>query len=239
MPNTETWGIVGLGWLGARLSTHLQGQGQRTWGTHRHDFDFRSASLPDTFCDVIFLNTPPLTDLSPRNFCAKIHSTTANRIIFISSTSVFAMNCGLVTEGSTPAPDTASAYWLLEVETQLRKNFGERLAVIRPGGLIGGERHPAKHLAGKVDISGGNEKVNLIHREDLIQIITKVPIGTPMVHAVANYHPSKDTYYVEWADKLGLVKPQFKDSVFAQREIHSTVVSSFYNDWKCPRLDFI
>ncbi len=239
MPNTETWGIVGLGWLGGRLSAYLQESGCKTWGTHRPDFDFRHHSLPTTFCDVLFLNTPPLSDLSPQNFCEKVSHTTAKRIIFISSTSVFGMSCGLVTEDSTPAPDTVSARWLLEVETLLRENFGKRLTVIRPGGLIGGERHPAKHLAGKVDISGGNEKINLIHREDLIQIITLVPVGTPLINAVANYHPRKDQYYVEWAENLGLSKPLFKDSTYPEREIRSVVVSSFYTEWKCPQLDFI
>lgn len=239
MPNTETWVIVGLGWLGARLSAHLQANGQRTWGTHRSDFDFCADSLPATLCDVLFLNTPPLAVLSPQNFCEKVSHTTAKRIIFISSTSVFGMNCGIVSEASLPSPETTSARWLFEVETQLRRDFAKKLTVIRPGGLIGGERHPAKHLAGKVDISGGNEKINLIHREDLIQIITQVPQGTPVVHAVANYHPRKDEYYCEWADRLNLQRPSFKDSTHGDREIRSMVVSSFYTDWVCPHLDFI
>lgn len=239
MPNTQTWGIVGLGWLGARLSAYLQENDQRTWGTHRADFDFRNDSLPTTPCDVLFLNTPPLSDLSPQIFCEKLRPTTAKRILFISSTSVLGMNCGVVTEESTPSPDTASARWLLEVETLLRKNFYDRLTVIRPGGLIGGERHPVKHLAGRVDISGGNEKVNLIHREDLVQIITKVPHGVPVVNAVADHHPRKDEYYCAWAQKLALSAPGFKDSEYARREVRSVVVSSFHTNWICPQLDFI
>jgi len=239
MPNTQTWGIVGLGWLGARLSAYLQEKGLRTWGTHRTDFDFRNDTLPTTLCDVLFLNTPPLTDLSPQSYCHKVRATAPTRLIFISSTSVFGMNCGAVNEQSSPSPDTASARWLLEVETLLRKDFQEKLTVIRPGGLIGGERHPVKHLAGRVDISGGNEKINLIHREDLVQIITKAPYGTPLVHAVAEHHPRKDNYYGAWALKLGLSAPGFKDSEYASREIHSVVVSSFYENWKCSQLDFL
>jgi hypothetical protein len=237
MPNTETWGIIGLGWLGGRLSAYLQEEGQAVWGTHRSDFDFRRDSLPTTSCDVLFLNTPPLTDLGPQLFCDKV--TVTGRLIFISSTSVFGMSSGNVTEDTPPTPETDSARWLFAVETLLRERFAERLTVIRPGGLIGGERHPAKHLSGKVEISGGNEKINLIHREDLIGLITSVPAGLPLVHAVAPYHPRKDDYYGEWAEKLKLTRPLFKDSAFGTREIDSAVVSSFYNTWKCPRLDFI
>ena len=237
MPNPESWGIIGLGWLGNRLSAYLQAKGHTVWGTHRSDFDFRRDSLPTTSCDVLLLNTPPLTDLSPQMFCDKVTAT--GRIIFISSTSVFGMSAGKVTEGTPPTPETDSSRWLVEVEDLLRQRFADRLTVIRPGGLIGGERHPAKHLSGKVDISGGNEKINLIHREDLIGIITSVPAAVPLVHAVAPFHPSKDDYYGAWADKLHLTRPRFKDSAFAAREIGSAVVGSFYNEWKCSRLDFI
>ncbi len=237
MPNTETWGIIGLGWLGSRLSADLQAKGHSVWGTHRSDFDFRRDTLPTTSCDVLFLNTPPLSDIGPQLFCDKVTAT--GRIIFISSTSVFGMSSGKVTEDTLPTPETDSARWLLAVENLLRERFADQLTVIRPGGLMGGERHPAKHLSGKVDISGGNEKINLIHREDLIGLITSVPAAVPLVHAVAPYHPRKDDYYGTWADQLQLPRPTFKDSAFGSREIDSAVVSSFYTDWKCPRLDFI
>ena len=237
MPNTETWGIIGLGWLGGRLSAYLQEKGQTVWGTHRSDFDFRRDSLPTTSCDVLFLNTPPMTDIGPQLFCDKVTAT--GRLIFISSTSVFSMSSGKVTEATPTTPETDSARWLVEIENLLRQRFADRLTVIRPGGLIGGERHPAKHLSGKMDISGGNEKINLIHREDLIGIITSVPPRVPLVHATAPFHPRKDDYYGTWADQLHLPRPTFKDSAFAAREIDSAVVSSFYNEWKCPRLDFI
>jgi hypothetical protein len=211
--------------------------GHKTWGTHRDSFDFRQSPLPAAPCDVLFLNTPPLPDVDPCIYCDKV--VTPGRVIFISSTSVFGMSAGKVTEATPPSPETESARWLLAVETLLRERFAHRLTVIRPGGLMGGERHPAKHLSGKVDVSGGNEKINLIHREDLIGITTSLPPGVPLVHAVAPYHPRKDEYYVAWADQLGLARPTFKDSVFAAREIDSAVVSSFYTAWKCPRLDFI
>lgn len=237
MPNTETWGIIGLGWLGGRLSGYLQENGHFVWGTRRSEFDFRRDTFPPAPCDVLFLNTPPLTDLDPQLFCDKVTAT--GRIIFISSTSVFGMSAAKVTEKTPPSAETDSARWLVAVENLLGERFPHRLTVIRPGGLIGGERHPAKHLSGKNDITGGNEKINLIHREDLIGIITSVPRAIPLVHAVAPFHPRKDAYYPQWCEQLGVPPAHFKDSTHGLREIHSVVVDSFYHKWACPRLDFI
>lgn len=234
-----TWGIVGLGWLGTKLQSQLQAAGQNAWGTHRDSFDFRHQSLPATPCDVLFLNTPPLTDIAPHLFCSKVSSTQAQRVIFISSTSVFGMACGKVDETSAPAPDTTNGEWLVAVESLLREQFREKLTIIRPAGLMGGERHPVKHLSGRKDVSGGNEKVNLIHRHDLVNIILRVPQNVPLVHAVAAYHPPKEVYYAQWAQRLGLAIPQFKASPYENREIGSRVVSSFYTEWECPQLDFI
>jgi hypothetical protein len=237
--NTVTWGIVGLGWLGEALATYLRSTGHSYWGTHRTEFDFRSSSVLVRPCDTLFLNTPPLLDLLPEAYADKVVPSPAARVIFISSTSVFGEACQTVSEKSQTSPDTPNGRWLVAVETELRQRLGDKLTVIRPGGLLGGERHPSKHLAGKTNVPGGNQKINLIHRADLVGIITEVPPGIPLVHAVAPYHPRKDQYYAEWATKLNLPSPHFVDAVNHDREIISVVVSTFYQDWKCPRLDFI
>lgn len=236
-PRPKTWGIVGLGWLGKPLAAHLQSQGHSAWGTHRADFDFRHDLQLERTCDVLFLNTPPLTDLPPLTYIERLALVDARRIIFVSSTSVFGQSAGVVNEQTPPSPESASAHWLLSVENLLADRFGARLTIIRPGGLIGGDRHPARSLSGRQGILGGNEKINLIHREDLIRLIALVPEGTPLVHAVAPHHPRKDDYYTTWAEKLGVAKPSFLDSPFSEREIRSCVVATFYDDWKCPFLD--
>jgi hypothetical protein len=236
---TETWGIVGLGWLGTSLAEHLEATGHPRWGTHRKEFDFHGNSPLARPCDTLVLNTPPMLDIQPEAYADKVVPSPAERVIFISSTSVFGEACQTVSEKSQTSPDTPNGRWLVAVEKVLSQRFGKRLTVIRPGGLLGGGRHPCKHLAGKTNVPGGNQKINLIHRSDLVGIITQAPPGIPLVHAVAPYHPRKDQYYAEWATKLNLPSPHFVDAVNHDREILSVVVSSFYQDWKCPRLDFI
>ena len=218
----EIWGIVGLGWLGAELAKHLP----NSWGTHRSTFDFTKDELPGAPCDVLFLNTPPLTALSPHEYVRKVSSADAERVIFISSTSVYGETQGRVDEATPPAPEATGAQWLWAVEQELQSRLGLRLQVIRPGGLIGGDRHPARTLAGRQQIKGGLSPINLIHRDDLIQLILHHS-HRPLLNAVAPVHPTKSTFYTEWAKHLGLPIPHFTDDGSGSKEVHSLFLESF------------
>jgi hypothetical protein len=231
--------IIGLGWLGQDLHDELKASGLEVMGTHSTQCNLLRDELPPRACDVLFLNTPPLVEIAPEMYALKVSKSTASRIIFISSTSVYGMGQGEVNEDSFPVPDSPGGKWLLSVENELRKRIGSRLLVIRPGGLIGGQRHPVFHLQGRSGVSGGNERVNLIHREDLIAIIRKTPSEVSVVNAISPVHPLKSDYYIGWAQKLGLVPPTFKESVHSARVIHSKVLATFYSDWRCRELDWI
>ena len=135
MTALTTWGILGLGWLGNALNDELQRRGHSTWGTHRVSFSFETDPLPNLASDVLFLNSPPLSNMPATAYVAKVANARARRVLFISSTSVYGLNSGRVTESTTPMPETSSAKWLFEVETKLREALGDRLTVIRPGGV--------------------------------------------------------------------------------------------------------
>ena len=230
-----TWAIVGLGWLGSALQKRLSQQHIESWGTHRTLLDLTISELPARQHSVLFLNTPPLLTLPPEVYGTRVAKSPAERVIFVSSTSVYGSTQGAVTEDSAAHPDTASGQWLIAVEEELRGIFRERLLVIRPGGLIGGSRHPAHHLAGRQDIAGGREVVNLIHRTDLISLILRSSADIPVLNAVSPHHPTRSSYYTAWCEKLGLEKPQFKDEANSHR-----VVDSIYEgliDWEVPLLD--
>lgn len=233
------WQIIGLGWLGQALFDQLKADGLTVMGTRRAQCDLLKDELPDAPCDVLFLNTPPLVELAPAAFAQKILKISAKRIIFISSTSVYGMSAGEVDEASVPQPDTPGGSWLFAVENELRKLLGPKLLVIRPGGLIGGERHPVKFLAARFGVNGGNERVNLIHREDLIGIIRSCPENIQVVNAISPFHPTKAEYYTGWARKLSLTPPEFFESPHFTRLIHSQVLESFYHNWRCRELDWI
>jgi len=238
----NTWGIVGLGWLGCELSKEIEKAGDQFWGTHRNNFDFARDPFPSSACDILFLNTPPVLEMTPKEFAQKIPLSSAKKIIFISSTSVYGENVGLINENDLPQPSSRNGHWLLEVENHLQSIFLDRIKILRPGGLIGGQRHPIHHLAGKSGLAGGRSQINLIHRADLVNIIlvlAKTEMNTPVINAVAPYHPKKSDYYSEWADKLGLSHPLYDQSASELRQIDSLFLSTLYPNWKCPKLDFI
>jgi hypothetical protein len=236
-------GIIGLGWLGKALKIKLDSQ-FLIWGTHRvsdksstkdYSFDF-FAPGPLPPADMMILNTPPLLKLSPKNYVSIVQNLKTKHLVFISSTSVFGTNQGLVTEETTPHPDTDSGKWLLEVENEL-KSFS--VSIIRPGGLIGGSRHPIYFLAGKT-LDFSSSPVNLIHREDLINIIiSTLEKKPPLLHAISPYHPSREDYYLSWAKKLGLSLPLPSPKEPKSKEVHSLYLDEFYHEWKCKNLDWL
>ena len=86
---------------------------------------------------------------------------------------------------------------------------------MRFGGLIGGARQPVKHLAGRIDLDGGNAPVNLIHKKDCIGIISSIIKQDAFGHifnAVHPNHPKKKEYYTQKAKELDLIAPRYSES---------------------------
>lgn len=232
------WGIVGLGWLGRELTRQLRESRIEYWGTTRKEFNWEIDDFPSTSCDVLFLNTPPLTHISPIEFISKINF--SGRIIFISSIGVYGNVIGTVTEETTPHPISKNGVWLYEVENLLLKKFKNHITIIRAGGLIGGARHPVISLARKSGQVVPDRPVNLIHRNDLIGIVFAVlehQVVIPLVNAIAPYHPLKSQYYELWCHKLNLGPLRFSHCLESNIIIHSLFLDKLYPHWLCPTLD--
>lgn len=236
-----TWGIIGLGWLGSELATELHKQKYKTWGTRSKDFNFLTDPFPEHPCDVLFLNTPPLPYVPAKTYVDKIPNAPGTKIIFISSTSVYGHDEERVTESSIPKPTTESAQWLLSVESFLSTKYGNDLTIIRPGGLIGGQRHPVFSLSRKPEIPNGDAVINLIHRQDLIGLCCAAAktANVHIINAVAPYHPKKKDYYSQWAAQLNLPILNFSKGSKSNRLIDSEVLPKLYHNWICPKLDFL
>ncbi len=233
--------ILGCGWLGFPLALSLQRKGFVIYGstTSRSKLEtLRSAAIHpflinltevniegdiNSFLDgsdVLIIDIPPKMRNNPSpSFSEKIKelipfilASTVNRVLFVSSTSVFGNHQGCVNEDTEPLPDTASGEELLKSERLLNENPCFKTTILRFGGLTGPDRHPVKYLAGRDDVSGANAPVNLIHREDCIGIIEKIinqNRWNETFHGVHPEHPHKKTYYTEKAIEFGLKPPQF------------------------------
>lgn len=245
--------ILGCGWLGLPLAKQLIAQGHTIKGTtttpdkiallHEAGITPYVITLHEgetkgdinTFLngsDILIIDVPPgIRKNGSESFVAKINtliptivaSGTAN-VLFISSTSIYGAVSGIVTETTLPNPETESGKQLLEVESVLQNNSSFKTTIVRFGGLIGEDRHPVHHLAGKENISSPNAPVNLIHRDDCIGIIMRIiekNVWGEVFNAVTPYHPTRLEYYTEKAKEKNLPIP-----LFSREEVSITKVIS-------------
>lgn len=232
--------IVGLGWLGLPLARQLQDNDHKIVGTCRDDdkqarlisegIDALSYSLGDPLCThslkalftsrLLILNIPPGGKQGSKQdyqrqmqaLVGHAKSQGVKHCLFISTTTVYGDTQGKVTEETETRPNTASGQAHVAIEQSVMEAFGKYASVLRLAGLVGGERHPAKHLAGRSDIANAKQVVNLVHRDDVIRaieaIIRQDKFGAVM-HLCAHDHPSRREYY-QWATRqLGLAEPRF------------------------------
>lgn len=169
---------------------------------------------------VLIINIPPkLRGNTSENFVKKmqnfipfIEKSSIEKVLFVSSTSVYGDAHSLVTEETTPNPETESGKQLLEVEKLLQSNSHFKTTILRFGGLVGEDRHPIKHLAGRENCENPDSPINLIHQEDCIGIIERIielNSWDEVFNAVSPYHPSREKYYTEKATVLSLPLPKF------------------------------
>lgn len=234
--------IVGLGWLGSELARVLKKKHEVS-GTTRRDEKaqvFRNEGIvcetlnppqvPSTElmdADVLVVNIPPFSGqlawIQSWNLNAHTH------VIFISSTSVYGQEEGLLNESVDPAPVTENGVLLVSEETWIRSL--PRHTIIRCGGLTGLARHPGKILSGRKNLSGGNQPVNLIHLDDVIGFI-KLVIDEKKTGEVYNLvsplHPTRRDYYQGYCLSHQLPLPEFDDSVEAGKTVDSHKAQQIY-----------
>ncbi len=170
-----------------------------------------SSSLETTFVNKI------------RTLIPFIEKSGIKKVIFVSSTSVYADGFPIVeiTEETIPNTDTESGKQLAIVEVLLQSNLNFKTTVIRFGGLLGDDRHPAKFLAGKTNVENPDAPVNLIQQEDCIGIIESILKHSETseqqgnwgetFNAVAPQHPTRKAYYQNKAQILNLPLPTFAE----------------------------
>ena len=234
-------GILGCGWLGLPLAKSLVVDKYTVLGTTTSDSKIevlqKAKIIPFTIgltekgiqghienflseLDLLIINIPPRLRSAPKesyikkmlHLYDKIINTTLGRIIFISSTSVYGNINGLVTEDSPTRPNTESGRQLLAAENVFLNDGDLNTTIIRFGGLIGPSRHPITHLAGKTELTNGNDPVNLIHLDDCIGIIKMAINGNwenKVINGVYPLHPTKEAYYSLEAIKRGLLPPSY------------------------------
>lgn len=146
------------------------------------------------------------------NLIPFIEKSTVKKVLFVSSTSVYGDENGMITEETEPNPDTESGKQLLLAEALLQNNRNFETTILRFGGLIGEDRQPVKFLAGKENLENAEAPVNLIHQNDCIGVIQEIinqSKWNEVFNAVAPFHPTRSAYYTQKAIDLNLALPKF------------------------------
>lgn len=247
----DTISILGCGWLGlplgkslAELGFQVKGSvtrpekfGQlRAAGVIPYQLEVDTAGLavsnPDFFDgQVLIISIPPrrieniqqvypaqMAQIVPFILKYKIE-----RVLLISSTSVYPESLLNAVEDSVEVPDKESGRAILLAENLLKSQPEFATTILRFGGLIGADRNPARFLA-KASASIPNTPVNLIHQEDCIEIIEAIVdqnLWGETLNACSPEHPLKKEFYGKAAEILGLPEPPVEEKPAVSKIVNS------------------
>lgn len=236
--------ILGCGWLGLPLAERLLTEGHTVKGSvtspekievlqskgirpYIIDLNEISADAVTDFlrdAEVLIIAIPPKArQSSGLSYPEKLEALLPfivkagiKKVLFTSSTSVYAdaADIPVITVNTPPNPDTESGKQVLAAEQVLQSCSDFSTTILRLGGLIGGDRHPVNHLAGRVDIPNPDAPVNLADRDMIIQVILQIIKNAAFgnVFLVVNpEHPARKAYYTAEAEKRGLPLPEFSE----------------------------
>ncbi len=144
--------------------------------------------------------------------------TKLSKLIYVSSTGVFADGINKIyTENIKPNNSSSRGEQLISLEQLvLAQKQIKKTCILRYAGLIEDNgRHPINYLSGKTGISNPEAPVNLIERQDAVDLLFKIIEKDNILsiyHGVNPAHPSRQKYYTEKAKNLNLKPPKFNFS---------------------------
>ncbi|MEG0279570.1 MAG: SDR family oxidoreductase [Morganella sp. (in: enterobacteria)] len=248
----KTVSIAGLGWLGMPLAQQLTDIGIHVKGTKTTPDGVEAATMcgiecyllnltPEPECDAddldAFLETDILVITLPasktagggyqyvravQNLVDTAVARGVSRVIFTGSTAVYGNQTGRLTEKSPLQPVTESAKAIVDIEYWLNALPGVSADILRLAGLVGEFRHAGRFLAGKTEVKGGEQAVNLVHQDDVIaaiRLLIQRPQGGHTYNLCAPQHPSRAEFYPDVSRQINLLPPTFREDDHSEGKI--------------------
>lgn len=231
--------ILGCGWLGLPLGKHLAQIGYQVKGSTTQkeklkkieQFKIRPYNLilnpeiegdaSDFFdSDILLVNLPPRNRNGVKHFHENqlksvIEHSKSKHVVFISSTAVYPSNNETVTEGDAHIDCVSrGGVPLYKMEKLFTENTNFKTTVIRFGGLYGPDRHPGNFLAGKENLSGAENPINMIHQTDCIGIIESIiekGLWGETFNASAPSDETRQSFYEKASIHLNVTAPTFSN----------------------------
>lgn len=250
--NKSKISVLGCGWLGFPLAIHLSNKGyfvkgsttspQKLAAFHQYQITpfllevqkrIKGNNIPLFFqSDILIINIPPgrnrrdVARSHPRQIAAIIDQAISNgvqKVLFVSSTSVYGNVNRIVTEADELRPETPSAIALMKAEQMLQEQSFFETTILRMGGLVGLDRPAGRFLAGKRAIKNGLAPVNMVHQEDCIPIIREIIFQEQwgqIFNVCSDDHPTRKDFYTHQAKKQGFEVPHFiEEPDFVYKEV--------------------
>ncbi len=248
----KTVSVLGCGWLGLPLALRLQKKGFSVKGSVRTpeklpelsrngiepylvdiNPEITGENTGEFFSsDVLFINFPPerrddietYHEKQIKNLLEAIPNPSGKVVIFASSTSVYPDTNNTVTEDDSISPGKPSGKALLRAERILLDHPETDATVLRFSGLVGYDRAPIKSIRRKKLVLNPDCPLNLIHRDDCIEIVLRVialDIRNAVLNATCDEHPTRREYYLREARKYNIDPPVFESEQAPQYKIVS------------------
>lgn len=251
--------ILGCGWYGRALATKLLGFGISVKGSatspekaeQLHPAGVKSYVIKfedhnslfdaDFFeCDIVVIAIPPGFKANQgqhylpniKRIIKVIADHKISKVIYISSTGVYADCNREVNENDMPEPDSESGQILHEAEKLFLNERRFRTSIVRFGGLVGPGRNPGRFFSNKTGIPNGFAPVNLVHQIDAVgatcAVIEKDCFGY-IFNVCAPDHPAKGDFYRKMAEEAKLPIPVFVNELSDWKIVDSVNISSKLN----------
>lgn len=226
----KTISILGCGWLGFSLATHLKIKNYKlntsTTSIDKYELFIKqgfNAFLIDSLkkqnhtsflqCEVLIICIP--TSKLPLEFLKHLLSFNLSKllkVILISTTSIYPNENKTFNEEFNLSFENCGNIQAFKIEEFLHKNL-ENLTILRCAGLLGYDRIPIKYFHNKI-LKDKNKKVNFVHRDDVVMAL-ELLINSSVndtFNLCANSHPTKEELYKELEKNTSYFIKEYKDS---------------------------
>jgi nucleoside-diphosphate-sugar epimerase len=229
--------VLGCGWLGKPLALSFLEDGFSVKGSttsedkidvlesldiEAHLVNISELEVFDLFLEsdilVIAITSKDIDGFE--NLISQIQESSIQKVIFISSTSVYPSINKIMTEED----EVVQHHPLVRIENLFIENTSFETTVIRFAGLFGGERHPANWFKNGRKIPQPKGFVNMIHREDCIAIIHQIinqNCWNEVFNACADHHPTRRSFYT-----LAKLSKDFEVPEFEENEVYQWKIIS-------------
>lgn len=218
--------VLSCGWLGESLAEFLVEKGFCVKGATTNldkkerlsqkgveAFQIRFENLNDEMIqflnsDILIMNLTIKDIELYKQFLPLLEQSPIKNLILISSTGVYKNSDKSVDENS----ELSASPWVA-IENLMKGSAYYKTTILRFSGLFGGNRKPGNFLSGK-KVRNAEAPVNLIHRDDCIQIINEIikqDVWEECFNCTADTHPSKKEFYTKAADVIGVDRPLFDE----------------------------